>query len=120
MSSRTSILGLVLFFVATASAQEFKCPATQGKKPLTNAAVFDGPPKNLVELMPDNSGGKMSYTWATWDVSYLFKSGSTLYVNCWYGSLKDAEIVTIKVDKPVQKCAFRAHTASSPAEMICK
>jgi hypothetical protein len=120
MSPRISILGLVFLLAATAYAQEFKCPSSHGKKLLVNTAVFDGPPKNMFELEPDDSGGKKSYTWASWDVSDLFKSGRTLFLTCWYGSLKDPEIVTIQADKPVQKCVFRTHGAGLPAEMICK
>jgi hypothetical protein len=116
MSSRTSIPGLILLIAVTASAQDFKCPAAQGKRLLFNTAVFDGPPEKMVELEPDDSRGNTSYTYALW----LFKTGFTPFLVCRYGSLKDTETVTIKVDKPVQKCVFRAHTASSPAEMICK
>jgi hypothetical protein len=120
MSFRTSILGLALLFAVTAWAQEFKCPTTQGKKPLTNASAFDGPPEEKAELEPDDSRGKTSYTSASWDIGYLFKIGRTPFLECRYGSLKDIETATIKVEKPVQKCVFRANTANSPAEMIWK
>jgi hypothetical protein len=120
MSSRTSILGLVMLFAATASAQEFKCPATQGKKSLVNTAVFDGPPEEKAELEPDDSRGNTSYAYASWDVGYLFKIGRTPFLVCKYGSSFDSVSVAIKVDKPVLKCVFRANTANSPAEMICK
>jgi hypothetical protein len=120
MLARTSILGLVLLFAATASTQDFKCPAAQGKKLLTNAAVFDGPPKEKAELEPDDSRGKTSYAFASWDVGYLFKIGRTPFLICKFGSSADAEAVTIKLGKPVQKCVFRARTATSPAEMVCK
>jgi hypothetical protein len=120
MSARTSILGLALLFAAAASAQEFKCPTTQGKKPLFNAEVFDGPPEKRGLLEPDDSRGNTSYTYPSWDVGYLFKIGRTPFMECRYGSLKDTETVTIKVDKPVQKCVFRANEGARPAEMICK
>lgn len=120
MSSGMSILGLVFLLTATAHTQEFKCAATQGKKPLTNAAVFDGPPEEKAELEPDDSRGNTSYTYASWDVGYLFKIGRTPYLVCKYGGSKDSETVTIKVDKPVQKCVYRTHGAGLPAEMICK
>jgi len=61
-----------------------------------------------------------SYTYASWDIGYLFKIGHTPFLTCRYGTLKDTETVTVKVDKPVQKCIFRTHGASQPAELICK
>lgn len=116
MLPRISILGLVLLLAATANTQEFKCPASHGKKPLFNAAVFDGPPEKMGELEPYDSRGNTSYTYALW----LFKTGFTPFLACEYGNSKDYETVTIKVDKPVQRCVFRVHGAGLPATMICK
>ena len=116
-----SILGAALVFAVTVHGQEAKCPSFQspGKNPLSNAAVFDGPPSEKVELAPDVSRGKMSYTYASWDVGYLYGMGHAIFLVCKFEGLGDAGNVTIKVDKKVQQCVFRAHKGL-PAEAICK
>jgi hypothetical protein len=116
-----SIFGAVLVIAACAPAcaQQFKCPASQGKSPLNNAAVFDGPPAQKADLVPDDSKGDLTYTYARWDVGYLTGSSHHVYLVCKYAGLGDAGSVTVKVDKPVQQCVFRA-PKGQPAEAVCK
>jgi hypothetical protein len=113
------ILGVILVFAAAVHAQDFKCPSNQGKSPLFNAAVFDGPPAEKAELAPDVSRGKTSYTFASWDVGYLYGMGHTVYLVCKFTGLGDAQDVTIKVEKKVRQCVFRADKGV-PAEALCK
>jgi hypothetical protein len=114
-----SIFGAVLLIAAAAHAQEFKCPSAQGKNALFNAAVFDGPPSDKAELAPDASKGTTSYTFASWDVGYLYDMGHSVFLVCKFAGLGDAQAVTIKVDKKVKQCVFRA-PKGTPAEAICK
>lgn len=111
--------GVILVLAATGQAQEFKCPASQGKNLLFNAAVFDGPPAEKAELAPDDSKGKTSYTYASWDVGYLYDMGHRVFLVCKFAGLSDAQAVTIKVDRKVQRCIFRA-PKGQPAEAVCK
>jgi hypothetical protein len=119
VSIRKSILGALLVLAATAHAQEFKCPSSQGKNPLFNVAVFDGPPADKAELAPDVSKGKTSYTFASWDVAYLYGMGHNVFLVCKFAGLGDAQAVTIKVDKKVQQCIFQT-PKGLPAEAVCK
>ena len=119
MWSCKSILGAIVVLAACAHAQEFKCPASQGKSPLFNVAVFDGPPAEKAELEPDDSRGNTSYTYASWDVGYLYDIGHRVYLVCKFAGLGDAQAVTIKVDRKVQRCVFRADKGV-PAEAVCK
>ena len=119
MSVYKSVVGAILVFAATTKAQEFKCPSSQGKSPLFNAAVFDGPPAERADLVPDVSKGKTSYTFASWDVGYLYDMGHTVYLVCKFAGLGDAQAVTIKVDKTVHQCVFKADK-DVPAEAVCK
>jgi hypothetical protein len=115
------IFGAALLLAVAAHAQEVKCPSyhSQGKNPLFNAALFDGPPSNKVELEPDVSRGKLSYTYASWNVGYLYGMSHTIFLVCKFEGLGDAGNVTIKVDKKVQQCVFRTHKGL-PAEAVCK
>jgi hypothetical protein len=45
--------------------------------------------------------------------------GHSVYLVCKFAGLGDAQAVTIKVDKKVQQCVFRADKGV-PAEAICK
>ena len=119
MLIRKSIFGAILALAATANAQEFKCPASQGKNLLFNAAVFDGPAAEKAELAPDDSKGKTSYTFASWDVGYLYDMGHRVFLVCKFAGLSDAQAVTVKVDRKVQRCVFRADKGVA-AEAVCK
>lgn len=119
MSLDRPVIGIVLVLAATAYAQEFNCPASEGKSPLFNAAVFDGPPAEKAELAPDVSKGKMRYAYASWDVGYLYGMGHNVFLVCKYAGLPEAQNVTIKVDRKVQQCIFRAPNGQ-PAEAPCR
>jgi hypothetical protein len=120
MSLLRPILSAGLLLALTAHAQEFKCPSYQGKNPLFNADVFDGPPEKNVQLEPDASRGNKSYTYALWKIGYLFDLGSTPFLVCKFAGLGDAQSMTIKVDKRVEQCVFRTHGGGQPAEAECK
>ncbi|MGA2046479.1 MAG: STY0301 family protein [Terracidiphilus sp.] len=119
MLLQKSILGAFLVLAATAHAQEFKCPSSQGKSVLFTVVVYDGPPVGKADLAPDVSRGKTSYTFASWDVGYLYGMGHSVYLVCKFAGLGDAQAVTIKVDKKVRQCVFRADKGV-PAEAVCK
>jgi len=113
-------VALVLSPIGTAHAQEAKCPSYHGKHPLTSVVVFDGPPEQRADLMPDVSKGSGDHAYASWDVSYIFDSGRNLFLVCRYADAGNANTVTVKVEKKLQRCIYRTHSGGRPAELICK
>jgi hypothetical protein len=115
------ILGVALVLIASiAHAQEAKCPSYQGKRPLSSVVVFDGPPEERADLIPDFAKGNSDHVYASWEVSYIFDAGRNLFLVCRYAGSGDAEAVTIKVDKRVKQCIYRTHGGGIPAELTCK
>jgi hypothetical protein len=115
-----TILAAAFVWAICAQAQEFKCPANHGNSALVSADIYDGPPAENAELRPDVSKGKTTYTYASWDVGYLFGIGRTPYLICRFAGLGDAQAETIKIDRKVRRCVFRAQSRATPAEAICK
>jgi hypothetical protein len=103
--------------VATAvHAEETQCPSYHEKNPLSGAVVFDGPPEERADLMPDVSRGGADHAYATWDVGYIFDSGRKLFLVCQYSGLTDT--VTVKVDQKVRACIYESHP-DGPAALRC-
>lgn len=111
--------GLVLSLANVAPSQEAKCPSFQGKNRLVTVTVFDGPPEQRADLIPDVSNGSGDHARAVWDVGYIFDSGRGLFLVCQFDG-GAANTVTVKVDKKVKRCTFRTHGATRPAEVGCK
>ena len=103
-----------------AQGQEARCPSHKDKHPLVSGVVYDGPPEQLADLMPDVTRGKGDHAFASWEVGYVFDSGRSLYLMCRYAGLSDAQAVTVKVDTKVKQCVFRTHAGKLPAELGCK
>jgi len=120
LSHNQRIAGAVLLAAAAAPAQSFKCPALQGKNHLANVSVFDGPPAEKADLVPDLTKGDGDHLYSSWDIGYLFGMGRTPYLVCRYAGLPDAQAITLKIDKRVAKCIFQSHAASQPAEAECR
>lgn len=120
MSLNKIILGVALALAGTAHAQEVKCPSYQGKVPLSTVVLFDGPPEQRADLMPDVSKGTGDHAYASWDVSYIFASGRNLFLVCKFASSPNSTDVTVKVEKKVQRCIYRTHSGAKPAELSCK
>jgi hypothetical protein len=114
------ILAGVLVFASAAHAQEFKCPGFHGKNPLASISVYDGPPSEMADLVPDVSKGSGDHAYASWDIGYLFALNRTPYLVCKFAGLPDSQAVTLKIDKKVQKCILQAHAGGLPAEAECK
>lgn len=121
MSHLRWIAGAVLLVAAAAApAQSFKCPAMQGKNPLASVSIFDGPPAEKADLVPDLTKGSGDHLYSSWDIGYLFGINRTPYLVCRYAGLPDEQAVTLKIDKKVAKCIFQAHASGQPAEAECK
>lgn len=115
------ILGvaLALELMVMAHAQESRCPAHKDKAPLSGAVLYDGPPEQKADLMPDVSRGSGDHVYASWKVGYIFDQGRKLYLVCRFGNKID-DTSTVEVDARVKSCEFRSHPAGKPAELICK
>jgi hypothetical protein len=77
MSLNELLLSIALLFSLTvaAHAQEGTCPRYHANRPLSSVVLFDGPPEQRADLMPDVSRGSGDHAYASWDVSYIFESG---------------------------------------------
>ena len=47
--------------------------------------MYDGPPSERADLMPDSFHGTKRVGRSEWDVAYIFRAGRRLYVSCDYG-----------------------------------
>lgn len=120
MSWNKLLLALALLFSTAAYAQEAKCPSYHEKRPLVSVDVFSGPPEQLADLVPDVGHGTGDHAYALWKVGYLFDNRETLYLVCKFGDWGTKDTVTVKVEKKVQRCIYRAHPGGKPAEMACR
>jgi hypothetical protein len=101
-------LGIVAFVLipALASAEEFGCPAARSGGRLVSATLFDGPPSEHADLMPDNYRKSKSGGQSDWNVAYIFQAGRRLYVQCQYGS----KISSVVLEAPkVDICTYSSN-----------
>jgi hypothetical protein len=73
------------------------CPTIDGNL-LRAVGVYDGEPKNLAQLVPQNPGAKYPY-WKF--LGYTYDAGRFIWVSCTYtdGTTKD-----IKISNRVEQC----------------
>jgi hypothetical protein len=85
-----SRLALCAFVVVTGvvHAQDVRCPPFYGSWPLSNAVVFDGPPDQKADIMPDISRSEAGNDYASWDVGYVYEAGRQVFLVCRYSSAK--------------------------------
>ena len=69
-----------------AAASEVRCPEWHDGARLRTVSVFDGPPSEHADLVPDGVHKTKDGTRSVWDVSYIFKDGRQLFVECRYGA----------------------------------
>lgn len=99
---------LVCFCLATlgvsASAGEMVCPPTQAGARLVTVTLFDGPPSEHADLVPDRYRKTKDGGRSEWDVAYVYAAGRKLFVECRYGA-KVAPVV-IEPAPTATQCAF--------------
>lgn len=88
----------------SAYAGEAACPQAQGGARLVTVSVFDGPPSEHADLMPDRYHKTKDGGRSEWAVAYVFRAGRKLFVECQYGG-KVAPVV-IEPDPSTTKCTF--------------
>jgi hypothetical protein len=73
---------LILAAAGTTPPEALECPMLPGKT-LVYIDVYDGPPENEADLVPDQHEDKASKTaWNTWE---LYQNPERIYVKCAYG-----------------------------------
>lgn len=112
------LAGVFVLLAGVAQAQQVGCPAIEGKSLLAGVSVFDGPPAEMADLVPDVSRGGAANLFQSWEVGYLFDQHRTLYLACRYAGLSAP--VVVKIEQRVKMCAFQAHGRARAAEMSCR
>jgi len=107
-----------LLLAGVAQAQPVGCPAMQGKSLLAGVSVFDGPPGEMADLVPDVSRGGQANLFQSWEVGYLFDQHRTVYLSCRYARVSAP--VVVKIERRVKTCSFQAHGRARAAEMSCR
>ena len=82
----------------TAQAAPFSCPAGHPGKALEHVTVFDGPPKDMASLRPDDGREVKRKMRQTWDLTSLRQ----IHVECAYtgGATR-----VVKVPKSAKTCS---------------
>ncbi len=89
----TSLASLSLAaFCASSQAAESACPKAQAGRQLASVSIFDGPPAERADLVPDRYRETKDGGRSEWDVAYVFEAGRKVYVECRYGG-RQAPIV---------------------------
>jgi len=74
---------LILAASTAAPPTALECPAIPGQA-LVYIDVYDGPPENQADLVPDQHQDKARKTaWNTWE---LYQNPERIYVKCGYGA----------------------------------
>ena len=94
-----------------------RCAPHRGSASLVSGSVFDGPPQESVELMPDDLRPSASALDSTWDVAAIYAAGRKVYLVCRYSGSRRP--VTVKIKGKVKRCALRTH-AGRPPELGCR
>ena len=80
-------------------------------------SVFDGPPEEQADLVPDLSRGRTVVAYAVWEVGHVFDEGRNVFLVCRYGGSEDT--ITVKVETKVDHCFYRS-VARGAAEVNCR
>jgi hypothetical protein len=107
-------LALALALPALAAcAGETSCPQVQAGARLVSVTLFDGPPSEHADLVPDSYRKTRDGGRSEWDVAYVFQAGRQLHVECKYGD--KAAPVVIEPPPSTTRCEFvtRAKGAKS-------
>jgi hypothetical protein len=92
---RCAVLALLLS-PSIASAAETRCPDTHAGARLVGASLFDGPPGEHADLVPDRiHRGKGGVLTSEWNVAAMPRTGRGLYIECRYGRGAPAVVSTV-------------------------
>ena len=111
-----ALAGLICALPACAVAADLSCPPSSHGSPLKTVTVFDGPPEELADLVPDTYRKTADGGTSMWNVAYIFAQGRQLNIRCDYGS--QTAPVVIQPPASVVTCSFTTHRAA-PASLTC-
>lgn len=100
-----------------AFAAKPRCPAVKDNVRLSGVSVFDGPPEEQADLVPDISRGRNIVVYAVWEVGHVYDEGRNIFLVCRYGDSDDT--VTVQVETRVDRCFYRA-VGRGAAEVNCR
>jgi hypothetical protein len=101
----------------SAFADEVGCPKTHAGAPLVTVTLFDGPPSEHADLMPDTVHESNSGSKSEWDVAYIFEAGRRLFVECQYGP--KITPVIIEPSPSTSKCEFLSQGVGKKS-LVCR
>lgn len=91
-----------LALASAAQAAPATCPAIHGGKPLEHVTVFDGPPKDMASLRPEDGREVGRKLRQTWNIAEVAKLGRQVHVECRY---KGGASRIVKPRKAAKACA---------------
>jgi hypothetical protein len=103
--------GFLVLAAGAAHAQNVQCPPRSGAGALANVSVFDGPPEEQADLVPDinrHSSASVRMEWR-----FEARADNNYYLQCKYTA--GAEPIVLKVDQTARLCAFRREGKSISA-----
>jgi hypothetical protein len=111
----SSLIRVLFVMLATAPisvlAGETVCPRIHEDSQLTSVTLFDGPPSEHADLMPDSFRKVGNGTRSGWDVAYIFEAGRQLFVECQYGP--KVSPVILEPGPSAYKCEFLSRGAKN-------
>jgi hypothetical protein len=81
------------------------CPARAGTS-LRFVDVFDGAPKSLATLMPDEAGERTGY----WNLKYVYDAGRSVTIRCKYAN---DEMQDVKLSTVTTRCDYAIDSQDS-------
>jgi hypothetical protein len=108
---------LALAAGAAAAAAPVQCPVVTGQT-LVYIDIFDGPPEELADLVPDQHASRASrHAWNTWQLEAGPKG---LFVKCGYGKALAgpySRIETIRLPQTIKSCRADFRMGRGPADL---
>ena len=96
---------------------ESRCPDTHAGAHLAGASLFDGPPSEHADLVPDRiHQGRRGVLTSEWDVAAMPRAGRQIYLECRYGSGAPTIVSTLTTERACTLVSRR----TGPTTLVCK
>lgn len=115
--SKATLLALLLLLLPVAAwATESRCPPVNQGQALRTVSVFDGPPEERADLVPDVTVKERGGYRSEWSVTYIFQAGRGLFVECRYG--QSMPPIVLAPDATTTRCVFHSAGAGK-VSLVC-
>ncbi len=111
----TRLFAAAALIAASSASAAVVCPARQGALRLTNVSLFDGPPSEHADLVPDEAHKDGPTDVSSWDIAYIFQADRQPYATCQYGK---SRLITRSVAKTASKCLYLSTGRTN--RLVCK